>query len=933
MTAPSGVVTLLMTDVEGSTRLWEERPEAMAASLRRLDELLRAVLAETSGYLFKTVGDAFWVAFASAHEGVRTAVAMQRALQGATWPDRARLRVRMGLHSGECEERDGDYFGPVVNRTARLEATAAGDQIVVSMATASLVEEEPPGGVELIDLGSHRLKDLGRPERVYQVSAPGLRADFPPLRSLDNPRLRHNLPEQVSSFVGREAELDALTSLLEGERLVTVVGTGGSGKSRLALQAGANLLDGSGAGVWFVKLDPLVDPALVAGAVGAALGVRENPERQALDVLCDALRDRRLLIILDNCEHLIDACAVLVDRLLHACPAVHVMATSREPLGIPGETVFRVPPLSVPAPDELDPAVVAHSEAVRLFVERAMAAERSFHLDETNATHVASICRHLDGIPLAIELAAVRLRALSARDIDSRLDERFRLLRGGTRAGLAHHRTLEATIDWSYELLTAQEQAFFDRLSVFARRWELVAAEAIFDELQPDTDPVSVLSALADKSLVQVDSSGSTHYELLESLRDYGRAHLAARGPDVVAQAHAAHLEFYLTVAETADAGLDASEPESWLAQFELQQENLRAALSWSVEHDPGRALQLVGAMARFWDERGSVLEGQQWVGAALAAGRSVGTRPQVARALWAAGLLGRGALPEMQGDFRESRELARECGDRWTEAAASLGLAGVLRQTGDCDQALALAGDAWHLYQEQGNLNGEAAALESLAATSLYLGRLDDVERYAADGEAKARELGNLRTVGLAKALRMVAALTDGKPEVAAAMAAEAVELADVLGNRTHLALVLEAAGGAQRDCGNLPEAADLMIRALELSIRPAPDLLRLISAVMHAGATLVRAGEPAGGVALMAAEERLSDEVGYRPPPGVRPYLDAFRDEGRRALGPEWSDAVARTEGMSAEDVVALAIEWLSPLAEGAGRTQGHRDPSAGR
>ena len=405
MEPPSGLVTLLFTDIEGSTKAWEAHPQEMKMALARHDEIERSTIEGADGYVFKTVGDAFCAAFQHAPTALAVAVAIQRSLADEPWPDVTPIRVRMALHSGSCEERGGDYFGPVVNRAARLEAVAHGGQVVISRLTSELVGEHLPEKVTLRDLGDHRLKDLGRPERVFQVCTDGLPIEFAPLRSLDNPGLRHNLAEQVSSFVGRDREVAHVRGLLGSARLVTLAGPGGVGKTRLALQAAAESLDGSGDGVWFVDLAPIVDPALVPGSVAKVLWVREEAGRPVTETLAEALRERKILVVLDNCEQVVQAAALLAERLIARCPRVAMLATSREPLGIAGEHVFRVPSLTVPSADD-DLVALAGSEAVRLFVERASQQKAGFSLDADNASIIARLCRRLDGIPFAIELAA-----------------------------------------------------------------------------------------------------------------------------------------------------------------------------------------------------------------------------------------------------------------------------------------------------------------------------------------------------------------------------------------------------------------------------------------------------------------------------------------------------------------------------------------------
>ena len=542
--APTGLVTLLFTDIEGSTRAWETHPTEMQIALQRHDEILRKRIEGVGGYVFKTVGDAFCAAFERPAQAVSAAVDIQLALAAELWEPEIRIRVRMGLHSGVCHERDGDYFGPTVNRAARLESTAHGGQVVISGVTADLIASELPVEISLRDLGEHRLKDLGQPVRVYQVCGAGLPCDFPPLRSLNSPELAHNLPSQVSTFVGRDQVLEDVRELLELSRVVTLTGAGGVGKTRLALQVAADLLDGSGDGVWFVDLAPLSDPGLVAAKTAGVLNVREQPGRSVLESLVMALRTRRLLVVFDNCEHVIGEAATLVEALAAGCPQLVILATSREPLRVPGEHVYQVPALSVSTDDDAEPL---GSEAVRLFLERAAEQQSGIALDAESAVVVSRICRRLDGIPLAIELAAARLRSMSLEDLDRRLDRRLRVLTGGSRTAPPRQQTLEALIDWSYDLLNPPEQDLLARLSVFAGSFDLDAAEAVAAWGRgASMDVLDGLAALVDKSLVETERSTAFRYRLLESVRYYGAAKLLERGEDVVRAGRAAHRDHYL---------------------------------------------------------------------------------------------------------------------------------------------------------------------------------------------------------------------------------------------------------------------------------------------------------------------------------------------------------------------------------------------------
>jgi len=524
------------------------------------------------------------------------------------------IGVRVAVHTGACVERDGDYFGPVVNRVAGLLAAGHGGQVLASGGTYELLAGRLPGGIGLADLGEHHLRDLGRPERVFQVTGPGLAGGFGPLRSLDDPALRHNLPSQPASFVGRAGELAGLRSLVAGgSRLVTITGPGGIGKSRLAVQVAAGALDGTGDGVWLVELAPVADPDLVASTVAAVLGVREEPGRPVLGTLADAVGDRSLLIVLDNAEHVLGAAAKLAETLLRSCPRAYLLVTSREPLGISGEHVFRVPSLPVPPAGLAEPGRLAAFESVQLFAERAAMHRQGFALDDGNAAAVAAVCVRLDGIPLALELAAARLGSLSVSEISSRLDQRFRLLTSGSRTALPRHQTLRALIDWSYDLLNPQEQMVLDRLSVFAGGWTLEAAEAITSQDGTgggtgEWQVLDQLAALVDKSLVQAEEiDGSTRYRLLETVRQYAAEHLARRPGSELDQTRAAHRDYYLALVETASTHLRGPNQAGWLDRLEAEFDNIRAALAFSVA-DPGSAepgLRLAAGLRWFCNMRG----------------------------------------------------------------------------------------------------------------------------------------------------------------------------------------------------------------------------------------------------------------------------------------------------------------------------------------
>jgi predicted ATPase/class 3 adenylate cyclase/DNA-binding CsgD family transcriptional regulator/tetratricopeptide (TPR) repeat protein len=601
---PSGAVTLLFSDVEDDIRLWEADREAMAEASARYGRMVSEQIVAAGGLVFKTVGEEFRAVFAGPAAALTSAVAIQRAVDTESWPPSSPIRVRVALHSGACVERDSDYFGPVVNWAARLLAAGHGGQILMSAVTRELLADGLPDELAAASLGQHRLKDLGRPAQVFQVTGPGLAQEFGPIRSLDDPALRHNLPSQATGFVGRAAELAELRSLVSGgSRLVTITGPGGIGKSRLGLQVAADALDGTGDGVWLAELAPVIDPDLVAGTVAAVLGVREESGRPVLDTLVDAVADRYLLVVLDNAEHVIGATAKLADAVIRSCPRAFLLVTSREPLSVSGEHVFRVPPLAVPPTDLAAPDRLAAFESVQLFTEHAARHRQGFILDEDNAAAVAAICARLDGIPLALELAAARLGSLSATEISSRLDQRFRLLTGGSRTALPRHQTLRAMLDWSYNLLNPEEQLVLDRLSIFAGGWTLMAAETVTSRGDDEQwQALDHLAALVDKSLVQTDEThGSTRYRLLETVRHYAAERLVLWGGAELDETRAAHRDHYLDLVETADTHLRGPDEAVWLDRLEAEFDNIRAALAFSFADPAGTEAGLRLATGLRW--------------------------------------------------------------------------------------------------------------------------------------------------------------------------------------------------------------------------------------------------------------------------------------------------------------------------------------------
>jgi predicted ATPase/class 3 adenylate cyclase len=607
-------LTFLFTDIEGSTALLGRLGEDdYAQLLAGHHALIRSALAAHEGREMDTQGDAFFAVFSSPRACVAAVLVMQQALAAQAWPGEEQVRVRMGIHCGEVARTATGLVGLEVHRAARVAAVGYGGQVLVSEAAAVLVRDGLPPAAALADLGSHRLKDLGRPERIFQLTAAGLQAEFPPLRSLGNPALPNNLPAQLSAFIGRDREVAEVRALVESSRLVTLTGAGGCGKTRLGLQVAAELLDGSGDGVWLAELAAVTGQDAVPAAFCEALRLAVNPGRPALEALLDALAPQDVLIVVDNCEHLIGGCAKTAEAILRRCPRVHLLATSREPLGIGGEAIYRVPSLSLPGPGDCGSSAPGASDAVALFADRARANGVALPVDEQAGPMVVSVCRRLDGMPLAIELAAARLRSMSLAELHGRLDQRFRLLTGGSRTALERQQTLRATVAWSYSLLAGAEQLLLGRLSVFAGWFGLDAAEAVCGSGRIDVlDVADLLGSLVDKSLTVAEQAGRTlRYRLLETIRLFAAERLVEAGEEEAATVAAAHCAHFLALAEQAAPHLTGPEQGKWLARLDSDQANLQRAAGYAADRPDGTALvlRLGVALERYWRARSRLQE------------------------------------------------------------------------------------------------------------------------------------------------------------------------------------------------------------------------------------------------------------------------------------------------------------------------------------
>lgn len=778
MQGSSGVVTLLFTDIERSTRLWEQEGERMSRALAQHDALSRKAVEGNQGVVVKMTGDGMYAAFGDPADALNATVLLQQSLADLAASNHVALRVRAGLHLGIVEQRDGDLFGNPVNRAARIMKAAHGGQVLLSQAVVDHVQERLPPSISLRDLGAVRLRDLATSEHVYQLLHPKLRQDFPALRSLE--ATPNNLPQQVTSFIGRERELADAKRLLEETRLLTLLGMGGLGKTRLSLQIAADMLEKYPDGVWFVDLAPIRDPALVPKVAAQVLGIHEEPGKPLTQTVCAHVKEHKLLLVLDNCEHLVGACASLADALLRHAPEVRIVATSREGLHIRGEQTYPVLPLAVPD-RKADVATLLRSDAVQLFVERARLQKPDFSVTERDAPAVAELCARLEGIPLALELAAARLRSLSVSDINARLHDRFKLLTSGSRVALERQQTLRALVSWSYDLLRENEQMLLDRLSVFAAGFDLQAAEAVCGaEPIAQEDVLDLVTSLVEKSLVMVDQrDAGSRYGLLETIREFAHEHLRTKrygmsgtvrelanerlqDRDDVAATAARHCDYYLGIAKSARTKLDGPEQAEWTRRLETDLDNLRAAIALALSGavDPVIAVKFEVALMRFRMLRGYSTEARNNLRAALALPVLQGPTVARAHALYVGG-----ALAMNQSDYAEATAKLSECleirrglGNARETAAALSTLSTLYLQRGDLPRALAYEEEAIGIFRELGDGIGEAIGLLNLgdislrqadpdAARSLFeqcLGMARSIKHHELESECE-RNLGEL--------------------------------------------------------------------------------------------------------------------------------------------------------------------------------------------
>jgi predicted ATPase/class 3 adenylate cyclase len=910
---PTGTVTFLFTDIEGSTRMWETYPEAMSLALSRHDEILRAVVEASDGRVVKTAGDGVHAVFATATQALEAALEAQKTLLREEWAETGPLRVRMALNTGATEERDGDYFGPPVNLAARLLSVGHGGQVLLSLSTQELVRDRLPPDVHLRDLGERRLKDLSRPERIYQLAATDLPSEFPPLKAPE--RYPSSLPLQPTPLIGREREVEEVCRRLRAAdvRVLTLTGPGGTGKTRVSVQAAAELTDEYEDGVFFVALAAIADPSLVVPTVARTLGLVEAGNQPPEELLKGYLRDRHILLVLDNFEQVLEA-APLMDEVLHFAPRVKVLVTSRTPLRLYGEHEFPIPPLSLPESETAPSAEhLADYGAIRLFLDRTRAVNPGFSLTQENARAIAEICERLDGLPLAIELAAARTKLLPPQALLSRLGNRLKLLTGGARNLPERQRTLRNTIEWSYEMLDEGEKTLFARLAVFSGGGTLEAIEAVCDaEGDFPVDPLEGASSLLDKSLLrqgdeQVDEP---RFEMLETIREFALEKLEeSADAEAIKRVHA---EYYLALAEQAEPRLWGPEDAAWLERLEQEHDNMRAALSWALEHDVAElALKLSGALQWFWNMAGYYGEGRSWLEAALAGN---GRTTAEARAKVLEGL---GWLANQQGDLDRAEAAAEEglklCAEAGLGEVVAADLQNVLgdgaRHRGDYEGATEILEQSLALHRAARDTRGVAWSLGNLANVASDCGNYERAKALYEEGLTLARDLGGAELLGAYLISLGDEYLLEGEPEKATDLNEEAAEL--YRGRKGALQVALNNLGWAALIMGNRPTAEALHKESLVMC-REQGDRLTGSDSIEGLACAAGFRGDAERAGRLFGAAEALREAAGYQQASRVRALREPYLAEIRfRVNGATWTAVQAEGRSMTFEDAIDYSLE----------------------
>jgi predicted ATPase/class 3 adenylate cyclase len=909
---PSGTVTFLFTDIEGSTRLLQHLGEKYATLLADQQQLLRQVFETNNGSVVDTQGDSFFVVFPRALDAINAVVQSQRQLAAHAWPDGVSVRVRMGLHTGEPQISLSRYVGIDVHRSARIAAVAQGGQVLLSQTTCNLVESELPEGVSLRDLGEHRLKDLRQPKHLYQLVIADLPSDFPPLKSSQDPP--NNLPIQLTSFIGRSQEIGQVKELLSKERLLTLTGPGGSGKTRLALRVASEMIEHFHDGVFFIALAPVTDPGLVASTIAYPLGITESAGRSIVDNLKDYLQGKSLLLLLDNFEQVILA-APLVSELLQACIELKILATSREGLRISGEREVPVPPLDLPNLNQL-PSLETLSQyaSVELFVRRAQAVRPNFQITNDTAPAVAEICHRLDGLPLAIELAAARIKLLPPHAMLARMQNRLEFLTGGARNLPARQQTLRNAIAWSYDLLNVGEQKFFQQLSVFVGGCTIDAVEAVAGADPDGPSILDQLGSLLDKSLLQVVEgiNDEPRFVMLGLLREFGLEQLEASSEGRTTRL--CHANYFLALAEQAEEKLESAQQVEWINQMEQEHDNLRAALEWSKTADAAGeiCLRLAGTLGLFWEVRGYFSEGRERLSSILS------TEIAQARTVARARILARAAeLAYRQSDYpatlalaEESLAIYRECGYKQGIASALIKLGNAATEVGDYSTATGFLEEALAIWHELEDKHGTARALISLGWAALRSGNYQLANARLEDALAKSRQLVDTRSIGFELSGLGEVALRQGDYTRATRLVEESLELRRQLGNKWGVGVSLGTLGWVAVREENWNRAVEKLGESLEVR-KEIGDRGGCAWCLERMAETVLAQGQAEKAVRLLGAAAALRTSIGSVIDPVDRPEHESLLNSLRVELGDERFTAAWDVGGkLTLEQAITLAL-----------------------
>ncbi len=887
-TIPTGTVTFLFTDIEGSTRLWELHPESMQLALSQHDRLLHEAINKNNGYVFKTVGDAFCAAFTEPNDAVNAALGAQLALHDAQWPDTGPLFVRMCIHSGSSHLRDNDYFGPTLNRTARLLAIVKGGQVVLSQATQQLVQDRLPHGSQLEELGDFTLKDLKRPERAYRLTFEGMAASPGVTVSAALPWA---MPHELSAFVGRKSELDALAEKLRTHRMVTISGPGGVGKTRLAVRLASQERERFTGGTAFADLTPAKSESEAIAILSKACGARSAvPD---LNAIAQTIGHAPMLLVLDNCEHVLDVARHTARTLLQEAPDVTILATSREPLHLAGEQIFDLWPLAVPT-ENATLAQLLQNDSVQLLLSHA-SLDSSYAQHRENARAIGQLCRHLDGIPLALELAAARLRTLSPHQIVERLNRRFALLTVGDKTGPSHHWTLARAIDWSYEQLQSQERELYSRLTVFESPFTLDAVEAVCSsDSVPLEDVMDILSQLTDKSFLRYDRK-SERYQFLETLRAYALERLEeCQLPTLRAR----HAEFFRGVVTCEH--LDATANAAWLEDIDESLADVHAAMQHAIVQDADAALEMGLALRLFWIIRGYYDAGHAMLRAAERAKRDeVAALPGRATMLASAALLSNsmGHHEDAIAEVEEARQLFAACDDRRGLAQATNTLGTIYDAKGEQQQAYALFQKAAELYDECGEFRRSAMPLLNLGLLAADFGDLNEAERHLRAAARRAGDAGDIRVAAWAEGALGEVAASRSNCDDAKHHYMRWIEQSRSLGDKASICTALTHMGELAveiSECGVDP----IPLFSEALTIATEHTLLLPLSGVFEGIARVaLRSRDAERAAILLAAADSLRAKSRNLPRASERRHREEVVAAGRALNAPEFDAAYEKT------------------------------------